>query len=539
LKSTVIGIACSAAIGLSFPMTAAAYDPQEKSLAELAADLLGGRTTSVELVTLYQQRIGRLNPQLRAVIAVNPDALGAAEAADADRAAMKPQGPLAGLPILIKDNIESSDDMATTAGSLALKDNKPGRDAPVVARLRAAGAIILGKTNLSEWANIRSRHSISGWSGIGGQTRNPYALDRSACGSSSGSGAATAASLAAAAIGTETDGSITCPSALNGLVGLKPTVGLVSRTHIVPISHTQDTAGPMTRDVRDAALLLNVIAGSDPTDPATAPADAHKTDYLAGLEPNALKGVRIGVMRFAADFHPETDLVFTKALAALEAAGATLVEIEQFPHGRDLRKLENLILMTELKADLNAYLATTAPDQVPSRILADLIAFNRQHAEAEMPLFGQDLFEAAQLSKGLDDPAYVAARADARRFAGPEGIDAMLQAAKVDVLIAPTLGPAWLIDPVLKDRFVGGGVGGPPAIAGYPHLTVPMGLVDGLPVGLSFVGPAWSEARLLAYGFAFEQVAHARVPPSYAPSARIASKASTIGLSDSADSDRR
>jgi amidase len=517
-------------------MTAAAYDPQEKSLAELAADLLAGRTSSVELVTLYEQRIERLNPQLRAVIAVNPGALAAAAAADADRAAKKALGPLAGLPILIKDNIESADDMATTAGSLALKDNKTGRDAPVAARLRAAGAIILGKANLSEWANIRSRHSISGWSATGGQTRNPYALDRNTCGSSSGSGAAAAASLAAAAIGTETDGSVTCPSAINGLVGLKPTVGLVSRTHIVPISHTQDTAGPMTRDVRDAALLLTVMAGSDPADAATASADAHKTDYLAGLAPDAMKGVRVGVLRFAADFHPETELVFKKALATLEGAGATLVEIAKFPHDKDLRALEHVILMTELKADLNAYLATTAPNLVPSRTLADLIAFNKQHAEAEMPFFGQDQFEAAELTKGLDDPAYLAAKADAHRLAGPEGIDAMLQAEKLDVLIAPTLGPAWLIDPVLKDRFVSGGVGGAPAIAGYPHLTVPMGLVDGLPVGLSFIGAAWSEARLLAYGYAFEQAAHARVPPTYAPSAQIASKASWLGA---AEPDRR
>ncbi|MGB8842737.1 MAG: amidase [Aliidongia sp.] len=528
----IFGIACCAAIGLSVPMTAAAYDPQEKSLAQLEADLVAGRTSSGELVTLYQQRIAQLNPQLRAVIAVNPDALAAAKAADADRAAKKPFGPLAGLPILIKDNIESADDMVTTAGSLALKDNKTGRDAPLVARLRAAGAIILGKTNLSEWANIRSSHSISRWSATGGQTRNPYALDRNTCGSSSGSGAAAAASLAAAAIGTETDGSVTCPSAINGLVGLKPTVGLVSRTHIVPISHTQDTAGPMTRDVRDAALLLNVIAGSDPADSATAAADAHKTDYLAGLKPDALKGVRVGVLRYAADFHPETDREFAKALATLKAAGATLVEIKKFPHEEDIGKLEELILSVELKADLNTYLATTSPDKVPSRTLTDLIAFNKQYAEAEMPLFGQDRFEAADVTKGLDDPAYRTAKADAHRLAGPEGIDAMLRADKLDVLIAPTFGPAWLIDPVLKDRFVGGGVGSPPAVAGYPHLTVPMGLVDGLPVGLSFVGPAWSEARLLAYGYAFEQAAHARVPPTYAASAPIASKASWIGAAE-------
>jgi amidase len=515
-------------------MTAAAYDPQEKSLVELEADLLAGRTTSVELVRLYQQRIAELNPKLHAIIALNPDALASAKAADAARAAKAPQGPLAGLPILVKDNIETADNLPTTAGSLALKDNVSGRDAPLVARLRAAGAIILGKTNLSEWANIRSSHSISGWSAVGGQARNPYALDRSPCGSSSGSGVATAASLAGGAIGTETDGSVTCPAAVNGLVGLKPTVGLVSRTHVVPISHSQDTAGPMTRDVRDAALLLGVIAGSDPVDPATAPADAHKADYLAGLNPDALKGVRIGVMRFAAGFHPETDRVFGQALAKLTAAGAVLVEIDKFPHDKDLRKLEQLVLMTELKADLNAYLATTSPQRVPSRTLADLIAFNKAHADQEMPLFGQNQFEIAEATKGLDDPAYVQAKADARRLAGPEGIDAMLKSANVSVLLAPTLGPAWLIDPVLKDKVSSGGAGGPAAIAGYPHLTVPMGQVDGLPVGLSFIGPAWSDATLLAYGYAFEQAGRARTPPTYPATAPIASKAAWIGGGEAA-----
>jgi amidase len=486
-------------------------------MAELEADLTAGRTTSVELVTVYEQRIARLNPQLHAVIAVNPDALAAAAASDAARKAGELQGPLAGLPILVKDNIETADPIATTAGSLALKDNITGRDAPLVARLRAAGAIILGKTNLSEWANIRSSHSISGWSAVGGQARNPYAPDRSPCGSSAGSGIAAAASLAAAAIGTETDGSVTCPSAVNGLVGLKPTVGLVSRTHIVPISHSQDTAGPMARSVSDAALLLGVIAGSDPADPATAPADARKADYLVGLKPDALKGVRVGVLRFAAGFHPETDQVFDRALATLIAAGATLVEIAAPPPAsHDVGRLEKIVLGTELKAGLNAYLATTSPARVPSRTLADLIAFNKAHADSEMALFGQDVFEAAEQTKGLDDPAYLAAKADAYRLAGPEGIDAVLKANEVSVLVAPTLGPAWLIDPVLKDRFVGGGVGGPPAVAGYPHLTVPMGQVAGLPVGLSFVGPAWSEASLLAYGYAFEQAAHARIAPALA-----------------------
>jgi len=517
VRNLKLATALCVVLGLSLPGAAVAYDPAEKSLSELEADLAAGRTTSVELTTLYEQRIARLNPDLHAVIVLNPDALAAAAASDAARRARRPQGSLAGLPILIKDNIESADRMATTAGSLALKDNFTGRDAPLVVRLRAAGAVILGKTNLSEWANIRSSHSISGWSAVGGQTRNPYALDRSPCGSSAGSGVAVAASLAAGAIGTETDGSITCPSAVSGLVGLKPTVGLVSRTHIVPISHTQDTAGPMARDVRDAALLLGVIAGADPADPATVMADAHRADYLVGLRPDALKGVRVGVMRYAAGFQPETDRVFDQALATLTAAGATLVDIPDFPNRQALGPLEKTVLMTELKADLNAYLATTSTDRVASRSLADLIAFNQANAGREMPFFGQDAFEQAEKTQGLADPAYERARVDAHRLAGPEGIDAVLRAHQVSVLVAPTLGPAWLIDPVLKDHFVGGGAGGPAAVAGYPHLTVPMGQVDGLPVGLSFVGPAWSEASLLAYGYAFELAADARRAPTYSP----------------------
>jgi amidase len=497
-----------------------AYDPTEKSIATLEADLAAGRTTSVELTKAYLGRIKALNPKLRAVIMINPDALEGARAVDAARAAGKPLGPLAGLPILIKDNIETADPMPTTAGSLALKDNLNGRDAPVVARLRAAGAIILGKTNLSEWANIRSTRSISGWSGVGGQTRNPYALDRSPCGSSSGSGSAVAASLAAAAVGTETDGSVTCPSAIAGLVGLKPTVGLVSRTHIVPISHTQDTAGPMTRTVADAAAMLSVMAGADPADPATAEADSRKSDYLASLAPDALKGARIGVLRFASGFNPETEAVFNRALASLKAAGAVLVEVPEPTGITDVTKLEHAILMTELKADLNAYLATTAPERVPSRALADLIAFNRTHAGVEMPVFGQESFEVAEATGGLDETYYLKAKADAHRLAGPEGIDAMLAANHLVALVAPTTGPSWLIDPVLRDRGGGGGAGYLAAIAGYPHLTVPMGQVDGLPVGLSFIGAAWSEARLLSLGYAFEQQAQARKPPLYRSSAQ-------------------
>ncbi|MDE2357582.1 MAG: amidase [Alphaproteobacteria bacterium] len=518
MKAFAAGLVALVALGAASPVFA--YDPTEKSISEIEADLAAGKVTSVELVRAYEARIAALNPKLRAVIAVNPDALSAAAAADAARASGKAGGALAGVPILIKDNIESADPVPTTAGSLALKDNVTGRDAPMVTRLRAAGAIILGKTNLSEWANIRSNRSVSGWSGVGGLVRNPYALDRSACGSSSGSGAAAAASLAAAAIGTETDGSVTCPSAINGLVGMKPTVGLVSRTHIVPISHTQDTAGPMTRSVADAAILLSAMAGSDPTDPATAEADAHRMDYTKALDPKALKGVRIGVLRFAAGFNPETEAVFDKALDTLRAAGAILVDVPE-PAGRsEMGLAEREVLMTELKADLNAYLASTSPQKVPSRTLADLIAFDKAHAEAEMSLFGQENFLAAEATKGLDDPDYIKAKALAHRLAGPDGIDAMLAGAKVAALVAPTTGPSWLIDPVLRDRPSGGGAGSYAAVAGYPHLTVPMGEVEGLPVGLSFIGPAWSEAQLFSLGYAYEQASHARVPPSYRASAQ-------------------
>jgi amidase len=524
--SRALALVLALLLGAATPVFA--YDPTEKSIAALQADLAAGRTTSVELTKAYLKRIESLNPKLRAVMVLNSEALDAAQAADAARAAGKPLGPLAGVPILIKDNIETADAMPTTAGSLALKDNLNRRDAPVVARLRAAGAIILGKTNLSEWANIRSTRSVSGWSAVGGQTRNPYALDRSPCGSSSGSGSAAAASLAAAAVGTETDGSVTCPSAITGLVGLKPTVGLISRTHIVPISHTQDTAGPMARTVADAAAMLSVMAGADPADPATARAEAHKSDYLAGLTPDSLKGARIGVLRFAAGFNPETEAVFNRALESLKAAGAVLVEVPEPPGLKGVGKLEHAIFMTELKADLNAYLATTARERVPSRTLADLIAFNRAHADVEMSVFGQESFEVAEATRGLDDPDYLKAKADAHRLAGPDGIDAMLAAGRLVALVAPTTGPSWLIDPVLRDRGGGGGAGYLAAIAGYPNLTVPMGQVDGLPVGLSFIGPAWSEARLLGLGYAFEQQTRARKPPLYLDSAQPADPAAWI-----------
>ena len=493
------------------------YDVVEKSIGELAADLAAGKVTSEQLVEAYVARIeaiDRAGPTLRSVISLNPHALADARRSDAERRAGRVIGPLHGVPILIKDNIESADGAATTAGSLALTANVTGRDAPLVRRLRGAGAIILGKTNLSEWANIRSAASISGWSAVGGLTKNPYALDRNACGSSSGAGAAIAASLAAAGVGTETDGSITCPASLNGLVGLKPTVGLVSRTHIVPISHSQDTAGPMTRSVEDAAILLTAMAGSDPADAATAEADAHKSDYVAALSHASLNGQRLGVLGYAS-LSPRVNAVFADAVSKLKAAGAAVIEIDDFKPPEGLSQLEQTVLLTELKADLNAYLAST-PAAVKARTLADLIAFN-QATPRELVLFGQDLFEQAEATKGLNDTAYVKARAESLRAAGPDGIDKLIAAHRLDALIAPSYGPAWRIDVAAGDR--GSGRSSTlAAIAGYPHLTVPMGEVRGLPVGLSFIGPAWSEAKLLALGYAFEQATHARKPPTYAPS---------------------
>jgi amidase len=443
------------------------------------------------------ERIAHVDPQLHSVIAIDPTAIDQARRVDASSL----RGPLAGEPVLIKDNIETAGSLPTTAGSLALAGNVTNRDAPLVARLRAAGAIILGKTNLSEWANIRSNNSISGWSAVGGVVHNPWALDRDSCGSSSGSGAAVAAGFVRFAIGTETNGSVTCPASINGIVGLKPTVGLVSRTHVVPISHTQDTPGPMTPTVREAAELLSVIAGSDPADPATRDADKHKRDYAAGLDANALKGKRIGVMRFATGFG--TDTAFDTALAVLRERGAILVDIKKFDRSA-IGKNELPILLTELKTDMDKYLKAS-PAPIGARSLKDLIAFDNAHQRQEMSLFGQELFEQAEKTKGLADPAYRKAKAAAFQAAGPNGIDKLLKANNVVALIGPTMPPAWKIDAANGDQIAGGGAGSLAAVAGYPHLTVPMGLVKGLPVGLSFIGPKWSEALLLNLGFAYEQ----------------------------------
>jgi amidase len=472
------------------------------STAISAIALAGGATAQTRgpaeaNVQAALDRIHAVDRQLHAVIAVDPGALDQARAVDRGNL----RGPLAGQPVLIKDNIESAGPLPTTAGSLALANNVTNRDAPLVARLRAAGAVILGKTNLSEWANIRSTRSISGWSAVGGQTHNPWALDRNACGSSSGSGAAVAAGIVRFAIGTETDGSVTCPASINGIVGLKPTVGLVSRTHIVPISHSQDTAGPMAASVREAAELLTVIAGSDPQDPATREADAHKRNYAAGLDSASLKGKRIGVLRFAST--PTLDPAFNTALAILREKGAILVDIKKF-NDSAIGKNEGVVLNAELKADMAKYLKGS-PAPIGVRSLADLIAFDKAHERQEMALFGQELFEQAEKTKGLSDPAYKKARAISFRAAGPNGIDKLLKDNRVIALIGPTAGPSWVIDAANGDLFTGGGAGSLPAVAGYPHLTVPMGLVKGLPVGLSFIGPKWSEALLLNLGFAYEQ----------------------------------
>ncbi len=492
---------------------------EEASIDQLRAMMAKG-SSSEAITRAYLARIAamdRKGPVLRAVIAVNPQAIAQAQAADARRRAGKPLGPLDGVPLLIKDNIETADPVPTTAGSLALKANLTRRDAPVVARLRAGGAVILGKANLSEWANIRSSRSISGWSAVGGQVRNPYALDRTPCGSSSGSGAAIAASFAAAALGTETDGSVVCPSSINGLAGLKPTIGLVSRTHVVPISHSQDTPGPMARSVRDVAILFSAMIGADPADSATADAARYRRDYAAGLDRASLRGVRVAVLR--PEMTDDLKASFDAALAVLKAQGAVLVDVEQ-PKLAGLGEAEFEVLKTELKGDLDAYLATTPP-AVKTRNLADVIAFNKANAGAEMPYFGQETFEAAQATRGLGDAEYLGLRAKSRRLAGAEGIDAMLAAAKADILVTPSYGPAWLIDPVYGDQYGGPSSSELPAVAGYPNLTVPMGLVRGLPVGLSFIGTAHSEETLLGAGYVYEQASRKRVPPRYLPTADV------------------
>jgi amidase len=487
----------------------------ELSITDLQERMQRGEIDSRTLTQAYLTRIAAIDkagPTLNAVIEVNRDALKEATLRDVERKTNSLRGPLHGIPILIKDNIAAVP-MANSAGSLALKDFHPANDAFMVRRLRAAGAVILGKANLSEWANFRSTRSTSGWSGRGGQTRNPYVLDRNPCGSSSGSAVGVAANLAAAAIGTETDGSIICPAAMNGVVGLKPTVGLVSREGIIPISYSQDTAGPITRTVEGAAQLLSVMAGRDSDDPATANAAWNITlDYQSHLRADALKGARIGVLRSKFAIHPDAAAAMEAAIKTMREAGATVVDAE-IPTDGQWDADEMVLMEYEFKAGLERYLAKY---DAPLKTLTQLIGYNQQYVKSEMPFFGQDLFERANARGGLGEEAYITARSRARRLAGPEGIDAALKAQQLDALIAPATGPAWVTDTVAGDHFPGAGYGAA-AVAGYPSLTVPMGSSSGLPLGIVFMGPAWSEARLLGLGYAYEQLTRARKPPEYLP----------------------
>lgn len=497
------------------------FELDEIPLSELAAGLAQGRWSSEGLTELYLSRIeaiDRAGPKLNAIIELHSKALELARTLDQERQAGHVRGALHGIPILVKDNIETGDGMATSAGSLALADWRSPKDAFVIERLRAAGALILGKTNLSEWANFRSTHSISGWSGRGGQTLNPYALDRTPSGSSSGSGAAASASLCAAAVGSETDGSITGPASFNGLVGLKPTRGLISRSGIVPLSHSQDTAGPMARTVRDVALLLGAMTGIDPSDTVTLQSRGHiASDYSRFLDPKGLKGARLGIARkFFADSAP-LDRYLSTCVAALKSAGAIIIDPADLPSHGKLSDPEIEVLLYDFKHDINRYLARLAAD-APARTLEALISFNEQHREQEMPWFEQELFIQAQAKGPLTDPKYRKARADCLRLARTEGIDAVISKHRLDAIVTLTAGAPWLIDRVNGDGDTGGCTT-PAAVAGYPHISVPSGLYRGLPIGLSFFASAWSEPTLLRLAYAWEQATLARQPPSFATSA--------------------
>ena len=491
----------------------------ERGVDALQRAMQSGALTSRAITQAYLRRIDaidRQGPAINSVIELNPDALDLAARLDRERAAGTVRGPLHGIPVLIKDNIDTADRMKTTAGSLALVEARPLQDAGLVVRLREAGAVVLGKTNLSEWANFRSNDSTSGWSGRGGLTRNPYALDRNGCGSSTGSGVAVAASLCAVAVGTETDGSIICPSARNGIVGVKPTVGLVSRSGIIPIAATQDTAGPMARTVADAAVLLGAMAGTDPRDGATAGARV-AADYRAFLQADALKGKRIGVMRNFFGFDRRVDALMEATIEAIEQAGATIVDKANLPTRGQFGEAERLVLHYEFKDGLQKYLAALGP-AAPMKSLADVIAFNDAHAKEEMPHFGQDIFVAAEAKGPLTDKEYLEAKAKARRLSRDEGLDTVIGEHRLDAIIAPSGGPAWLTDLINGDSGTGGS-SGPAAVAGYPSVTVPMAFVRGLPVGVSFIGKAWSEGPLLGMAYAYEQRTKARRAPEYLPSA--------------------
>jgi amidase len=493
------------------------FELDEVTIPQLQDGMKSRKYTAQSLVEKYLARIDEIDkrgPAVNAIIELNPDALSIAKALDQERNAKGARGPLHGIPVLIKDNIDTADRMMTTAGSLALVGSKPPKDSFVAQRLRAAGAVILGKTNLSEWANIRSSHSVSGWSGRGGLTKNPYALDRNACGSSSGTGAGISANLAVVGIGTETDGSIVCPSSSNGLAGIKPTVGLVSRGGIIPISHSQDGAGPMCRTVRDAAILLGALTGVDPDDSATAAsAGKSQTDYAQYCDPHGLKGARIGVARKYFGFNDAVDALMEQSLNVMKTQGATLVDPADIATLGKFDDTELLVFMYELKADLNAYLARLGPG-APVRTLQDIIDFNDRNRQKEMPYFGQDLFVKAQSKGPLSEKEYLEAVEKNHQLARTEGIDALMDKYHLDAIVAPTGGPAWLTDLVNGDHSAGGSSNAA-AVAGYPNVNVTAGFLSGLPVGISFFGRAWSEPTLIKIAYSFEQAIKARQAPRF------------------------
>jgi amidase len=504
------------------PAGSGAFELEETTIAQLQQQMRAGALTASAIVERYLARIDevdRRGPSLHAILETNPDAPAIARQLDDERRSGKVRGPLHGIPIVIKGNIDTRDRMATTAGSLALKGVVAPRDAFLVERLRAAGAIVLAKTNLSEWANFRSSHSSSGWSALGGQGRNPYALDRTPCGSSSGSAQATAANLAVLSVGTETDGSIVCPSSAHALVGIKPTVGLISRAGIIPIAHSQDTAGPIARTVTDAAILLGALTGVDARDEATAASTGKAvTDYTSALDANGLRGARIGVARSkVTGYNTDVDRLYGDAVNAMKTAGATVIDPADLPHVGEYDDTELTVLLYEFKADLNHYLASAGAEV---KTLADVIAFNGAHKSEELPYFGQELFVQAEEKGPLTDKAYVDARGKCERLARGEGIDAVMKAHSLDAIIAPTGSPPWPIDLVNGDHFTGGS-STPAAVAGYPSISVPMGMSFGLPVGLSFIGRPWSEATLIRLAYAFEQATKHRKPPRFLPVAEL------------------
>jgi amidase len=505
------------------PQGGGKFDWEELTVRDAQAAMSSGRVSARRLAEMYLERVERIDrrgPALNSVIETNPDALSIAESLDRERKQGRVRGPLHGVPVLIKDNIDTADRMMTTAGSLALVGARPQRDAFIVQRLREAGAVIVGKTNLSEWANFRSTHSSSGWSGRGGQTRNPYALDRNPCGSSSGSGAAVSANLALVGVGTETDGSVVCPSGTCGIVGIKPTLGVVSRSGIIPISHSQDTAGPMTRTVADAAALLNVLMGADARDAVTREgARLARTDFTNSLDPAGLRGARIGVARKFFGFNDQVDKLMADAIDLMKREGAVVVDPADLPtHGKiDAPEFE--VLLFEFKADLNKHLAGLAPGDGP-RTLKALIEFNEKNREREMPYFGQELFTRAEAKGPLTDPAYLKALRSSKLLSQAQGIDAVMTKNRLDALIAPTGGPAWTTDLVNGDHFTGGS-STPAAVAGYPNVQVPAGYVYGLPVGISFFGRAFTEAKLIRLAYAYEQATKHRQPPRLLPEANL------------------